>query len=319
MHLDTLIPILAAVLTFVAVLLAGHGITTLFDTKNNTEKIRARVNGTASTRSTPMFKPLYDLIEKALEALQNMGGKVAPEDSGEQDKTRTALMQAGLRKPNSYATFQGVKAVLTIVPATLLLLGRFLFQADEIPLQNAMFGALFLAVVGCYLPEYWLKKRVASQQQALSDELPDALDLLVVCVEAGMGIDQAIFRVCQELRDSCPTISGELKILTLELRAGKVRNEALRSLATRTGLDDLNSLVTLLIQADIFGISVARTLRVYSDTMRTKRFQKAEEKAAKLPVLLLLPLITCILPALLIVIMGPAAITLGDVFSKVNN
>ncbi len=144
------------------------------------------------------------------------------------------------------------------------------------------------------------------------------MDLLVVCVESGMGLDQALDRVCVEVNTSAPIISSELKLLTLELRAGKSRTSALRSLSTRVGLEDLNSLTSLLIQADAFGISIGRTLRVYSDAMRTKRSQRAEEKAAKMPVLLLLPLVCCILPALFITIMGPAVMLFIDTFALIG-
>ena len=136
----------------------------------------------------------------------------------------------------------------------------------------------------------------------------DALDLLVVSVEAGLGLDQALTRVGQELAFAYPELSDELRLINLELRAGKPRPEALRNLADRTGVDDLSSLVTMLIQTDKFGTSVAQSLRVYSDTLRTKRRQRAEEAAAKIALKLLFPLIFCIFPSLLLVLLGPAFI-----------
>ena len=144
--------------------------------------------------------------------------------------------------------------------------------------------------------------------------IPDALDLLVVCVEAGMGLDAAINRVAEEIKLTNRILSDELKFLNLELRAGKSRQAALRNLAMRTDLEDVNSLVTLLIQTDKFGTSVAKALRVYSDTFRTKRYQKAEELAAKLPVKLVVPLIVFIFPSLFVTILGPAAIRIYEVF-----
>ena len=237
--------------------------------------------------------------------------------SVEIDKNRLALVQAGLRKPDAYKIFQGVKGGLAIAFAGVFLLIRYLFYPD-MALISTIFGVILLAIAGIYGPELWLSRKIAARKLAVSDELPDALDLLVVCIESGMGLDQAIDRVCAEMSSSGPIISAEFKLLTLELRAGKARQEALRSLAERVGLDDLNSLTSLLIQADAFGISVGRTLRVYSDAMRIKRSQRAEEKAAKMPVLLLLPLILFILPALFVTIIGPAVIMFADTFAVLN-
>ncbi|MFP5257783.1 MAG: type II secretion system F family protein, partial [Acidobacteriota bacterium] len=144
-------------------------------------------------------------------------------------------------------------------------------------------------------------------------------DMLVVCVEAGMGLDAAIYRVCVELAHKDPILSSELRLLTLELRAGKSRREALKNLSARVGLEDLGSLVAMLIQTDMFGTSIAQTLRVYADSMRTKRFQLAEELAAKLPVKLLFPLMFFIFPTLLIVILGPAGIRIAAMFGGMKH
>ena len=160
--------------------------------------------------------------------------------------------------------------------------------------------------------------RVKKRQKAIQHGLPDALDLLVVCVEAGMGLDAAIYRVCQEMSIKDPILSSELRLLTLELRAGKARREALKNLSARIGLEDVGSLVAMLIQTDMFGTSIAQTLRVYADSMRTKRFQLAEELAAKLPVKLLMPLIFFIFPTLLIVILGPAGIRIFQMFGGMS-
>ena len=148
------------------------------------------------------------------------------------------------------------------------------------------------------------KKRQHKMQLGLAD----ALDLMVVSVEAGLGLDQAIMRVADELSFAYPDLSDELKLVNIELRAGKARTEALRNLGDRTGLEDVASLTTMLIQTDKFGTSVAQSLRVYSETLRTKRRQRAEEKAAKLGVKLVFPLVFCLFPALYVVVLGPAVI-----------
>jgi tight adherence protein C len=168
--------------------------------------------------------------------------------------------------------------------------------------------AVFIALLGFYLPDLWLIVKSDIRKEKLFEGLPDALDLLVVCVEAGMGLDGAIHRVADETKLTNQTLSDELKLLNLELRAGKSRQDALRNLALRTNINAMNSLVTLLIQTDKFGTSVAKALQVFADSFRTERYQKAEELAAKMPVKLIFPLVLFIFPSLFVVILGPAAI-----------
>nr|WP_287412441.1 type II secretion system F family protein [Pseudodesulfovibrio sp.] len=313
-----LIPLFAAGLAFVSVLLGGYGLIGYLSGASDTAKLKERVSGTTIKRSEALAAPLTSMVKNSLKFFGRMGSKIGPTEVDEIDKNRMRLIQAGLRTADSYKIFQGIKGCLAIGLSGGFLLFRFLFSPD-ISVAISAFSAVFLATIGVYGPEYWLTKKIARRKLTVSDELPDALDLLVVCVESGMGLDQAIDRVCHELRRSGPVISSEFKLLTLELRAGKSRSEALRSLAERVGMDDLNSLTSLLIQADAFGISVGRTLRVYSDAMRIKRSQRAEEKAAKMPVLLLLPLIAFILPALFVTILGPAVIMSMDMFSAMNH
>ena len=154
----------------------------------------------------------------------------------------------------------------------------------------------------------WLRKTIARRQDALQRAIPDALDLMVVCVEAGLGLDQAIGRVGEEVKRTHPTLGDELNLLALELRTGVTRQEALRNLAHRTDLEEVRNLVAILVQTDRFGTSIGQALRVHADSMRTTRRLKAEELAAKLPVKLLLPLIFFIFPSMFIVTIGPACI-----------
>ncbi|MGL1862717.1 MAG: type II secretion system F family protein [Pseudodesulfovibrio sp.] len=303
------IPYMAAALGFGSILMAAYGLVAYFDGANASARLKERISGTAAEKPS-LFGDLWQAFSGVFD---RVGSKIGPTDEEEVDKNHLALIQAGLRTPTAARRFQGTKGILAIGLSGIFLIVRFLFLPEQ-PLLTTGFLTLALAAIGVYGPEMWLKKRIAKRQIAVANELPDALDLLVVCVESGMGLDQAIERVCDELKTSGPTISMELKLLTLELRAGKARGDALRALSDRVGLDDLSSLTSLLVQADIFGISIGRTLRVYSDAMRTKRTQRAEEKAAKLPVLLLLPLMLFILPALFIAIMGPAVILLMDAF-----
>jgi Flp pilus assembly protein TadC len=173
---------------------------------------------------------------------------------------------------------------------------------------------IFLAIVGLYLPVFWLSIKISKRKNKIFEGLPDALDLLVICVEAGMGLDSAIYRVAEEIMLSNQPLADELKLYNLEMRAGKSRREALKNFALRVNLEEIQSLVTLLIQADKFGTSIAQSLRVYSDSFRTKRFQRAEEIAAKLPVKLIFPLMFFIMPALFVVLVGPAMISLYKAF-----
>ena len=313
-----IIPLFAAGIGFISVLLAGYGLIGYLGGASESARLKERVSGTAVKRSDALTAPLGNAVKGAVDFFGRLGTKIGPTETEEIDKGRLRLIQAGMRKPDSYKIFQGLKGFLAVGLAGGFLLVRFLFLND-LSLGMTCFGTVLLAAVGVYGPEYWLSKKINKRKMTVGDELPDALDLLVVCVESGMGLDQAVDRVCHELRSSGPVISSEFKLLTLELRAGKSRVEALRSLAERVGLDDLNSLTSLLIQADAFGISVGRTLRVYSDAMRVKRSQRAEEKAAKMPVLLLLPLVAFILPSLFVAILGPAIIMSMDMFLKMNS
>jgi tight adherence protein C len=160
------------------------------------------------------------------------------------------------------------------------------------------------------LPELWLTWRIRARQHRLRLALPDGLDLLVICVEAGLGLDQALMRVAEELRITHPELSEELQLVNLEMRIGKTRLEALRELGLRTGLEDIKALVAMLIQTERFGTSVAQSLRVHSDDLRTKRRQRAEELAAKTAVKMVPALVFFIFPALMVVILGPAVITI---------
>jgi tight adherence protein C len=170
------------------------------------------------------------------------------------------------------------------------------------------FFYVLAAACGYYAPVLWLRRAIAQRKDALQRAIPDALDLMVVCVEAGLGLDQAIGRVGEEVKRTHPELSDELNLLALEMRSGAARQEALRNLAHRTDLEEVSSLVALLVQTDRFGTSIGQALRVHADSMRTTRRLKAEELAAKLPVKLLLPLIFFIFPSMFIVVIGPACI-----------
>jgi tight adherence protein C len=173
--------------------------------------------------------------------------------------------------------------------------------------QGLLFGGM-LALLSYMLPGFWLSRQVELRKKQIRNGLPDALDLLIVCVEAGMGLDQAINKAAEELLVSHPALSEELSIITTEIRAGKPRMEAFKNFADRTKVDDVRQLVSMLVQTDRFGTSIAQALRTQADVSRTKRRQRAEERAAKLGVKLVFPLVFCLFPAMYVVTLGPAVI-----------
>jgi tight adherence protein C len=231
--------------------------------------------------------------------IKRLGSRVpiAPSEVG---KVRQRLIQAGHRGPEALAAFVGIRITVALA-AFVLLATPLLFK------PNVAVG-LGGSLLGYLLPGIVLARRAKRRQHLIQLGMADALDLMVVSVEAGLGLDQAMLRVSDELAFAHPDLSEELRLVNIELRAGKSRGDALRNLADRTGLDDLVSLSTMLIQTDKFGTSVAQSLRVFSETLRTKRRQRAEEAAAKTGVKMVFPLVFCIFPAIWVVAIGPAAI-----------
>jgi tight adherence protein C len=249
---------------------------------------------------------------QALIALFKRIGEKVPRSPKELGPLRLRLVQAGFRRDEALAIFFGIRVMCA--------LGLFIFFSSSILARPNMTMALAGLGVGYVLPGMLLARMAKRRAHKIRLSLADALDLLVVSVEAGLGLDQALSRVGSELAFAYPQLSDELRLINLELRAGKPRSEALRNLADRTGVDDLSSLVTMLIQTDKFGTSVAQSLRVYSETLRTKRRQRAEEAAAKTGVKMVFPLVFCIFPAIWVVTIGPAAIRFMTVlFPMIDN
>ena len=241
-----------------------------------------------------------DRVERVLSDV----GKLVPTSTSKGlSRTHRMMIRAGYRRPEVVYAMQGIKVLLPIGLLCLVYFTGF-FRL------NPVFIFLSAAVAGFMLPELWLSMKVRRRQRRIIIGLPDALDLMVVCVEAGLGLDQAIQRIAQELRISHPDLSEELRLVNLEMRVGKSRIEALRELGLRTGVEDIKSLVAMLIQTDRFGTDLARSLRVHADNLRTRRRQRAEEMAAKTTIKMVPPLVFFIFPALFAVILGPAVISL---------
>ncbi|HEY7441873.1 MAG TPA: type II secretion system F family protein [Vicinamibacterales bacterium] len=249
-------------------------------------------------------------MEALVSALKRVGSRV-PRSPAEMGKLRLRLVQAGFRSEESIYVFFGIRVAIAF--GLFALCATPILISPSIPLALGAFG------LGYVLPGMVLARLAKRRKHRLQLSLADALDLLVVSVEAGLGLDQAMMRVGEELEFAYPELAQELRLVNLELRAGKGRVEALRNLGERTGVEDLASLCTMLIQTDKFGTSVAQSLRVHSDTLRTKRRQRAEEAAAKTGVKMVFPLVLCIFPAIWVVTIGPAAIKFVTVLFPVTS
>lgn len=237
---------------------------------------------------------LRDVVEKL--------GKIAPQSPKDVTIMQRRLIRAGFRTEKALTMLYGSKLLLAIVLPVLMTL--VVMRAESDP-ANKFLAVAASAGLGFFGPNEYINLRVRRRQKQIRRALPNALDLMVVCVESGLGLDQAILQVAKDLEAAHPEISEEYALVNLELKAGKRRSEALRNMAERTAVDDLKKLVAVLIQADRFGTGVAQSLRAHADYMRVQARQIAEEKAAKLGVKLVFPIFFCILPSLFIVTVGP--------------
>ncbi len=250
--------------------------------------------------------------ERLAGIIQALGEKV---EVGHRDTSalRLRLIQAGYPNPSAVPLYLGLRIGLPLaLGAGLLLLLPALGQRWSV----AVLGAVWAALIGYVLPTFFIRSRINRRQREMQKALPDALDLFVVCVEAGLGLNQAIMRVSEEIERVSPVLAEQLALVNLEIRAGTPRDEAFRNLGDRTGLQDIKSLMAMLIQTDRFGTSIAQALRTHSETMRTKRRQRAEEAAAKTTIKLVFPLVLFIFPALYVIILGPAVIQILETLSN---
>jgi tight adherence protein C len=245
----------------------------------------------------PPRPALKERLEQALDPLS----KALPLSPSEVSRARGWLIQAGLRDPRHLTLYVGSRVLLAAVGMGIVVA---ISGFNSLPLMVGVGG------LGFFLPRFALKRMIRERQHRIKIALPDALDLTVICVEAGLALDQALSRVGEDLSHVHPDLSNEFQMVNLEMRAGKPRVEALHNLVARTGADDIRALVGTLVQTDRFGTSIAQALRVHSDSLRTERRQRAEEQAAKTTIKMVLPLVLFILPSILIVTLGPAMIEL---------
>jgi tight adherence protein C len=303
--------VLISILTAAAILLFGAGLFYYINDLRARRKLLQRVQESEETGFREIIPdlvaPKNAIKDFFMKIVTPLGHRTKPKNAEEVSFVRRRLLNAGYRGQNTMVTFFGTKVLLAVVLPVSFFLFKLVFL-KPIAQSSFILLCIFFALIGFYLPNAWLRFKIGQRKEKITEGFPDALDLLVVCVEAGMGLDSAIRRVGDETKLSSPILSDELHLLNLELMAGKPRQSALRNLAIRTGLEDVSSFVTLLIQTDKFGTSIGTALRIHSDGMRTKRYQKAEEQAGKLPVKLVFPLILCIFPTLFVALIGPAVI-----------
>jgi tight adherence protein C len=282
---------------------------TLFDKIQFVGQISRAGQSIAPVPETSGNGSISDLLGK-------LGKRVVPNKVMNPLDSRIRFLRAGLRDEKALAVFWGVKVILTVLLPALFLLSNSV-MIFVIPTSGKFVLSLaILALIGYYSGDLWLYNRGLQRKEAVLDGFPDALDLLVVCVEAGMGLDAAMNRVSREIQTKNSVLSEELTIYSLEMRAGMQRRDALKNLSLRTDLVEVNRLTTLLVQTDKFGTSVGNALKVFSDNLRIQRYQRAEELAGKIPIKLLFPMILFVFPSLFVVILGPAVIRIYHTMIK---
>jgi tight adherence protein C len=294
-----------AVVSFlIAFLLIASGGVLIFYRDSIQERISAALYPRASKKTmTTTLEETRHVIGGVVEHFE----KILPRSQAEISVVQQRLVRAGLRSDTAVKTFYGAKVM---TPLFLLLV---VWATGLLHLSPFFFLCLALGA-GFLVPDFWLGRMISNRQKEIRKGLPDVLDLLVICVEAGLSLDQATARTSAELVKAQPALSDELGIVALEQRAGRARSDAWKHMAERTDVDVVRNLVSMLVQAEQFGTSIGKTLRVHSDTLRTKRVQEIEEKAAKLSVKLLFPLVLFIFPSLFVVVLGPAILVMIDSF-----
>ena len=309
--------IIIAISTFVCISLGMLGVYWLLYKPQSaaTERLRRMGGNQGGATQNPQSAVMPD-EGHAAELAQRLASplnKLLPPSASEARKLQKQLMHAGFRSPEAPIVYRAIQ-LTSMAGFPLMVAGVCALMAR--PLGNALVYIILAFVAGFMLPRFFLARITKNRQRDLRWGLADALDLMVVSVEAGLGLNAAMMKVASELKDVHSAIAIEFELANLEIRVGRDRDEALRNLAERTGVDDLRSLVAMLIQTDKFGTSIAKGLRVFSDSLRTKRRQRAEQEAQKAAVKLLFPLACFLFPTLFIAILGPAALNLMDVLSR---
>lgn len=297
--------IFIVLLTFTSLALGVMSVYWLFSREQGT--LAARLESMDPSLALVENNPMTTMAERVAEPLN----RIVPISAIEAAKLQKQLMQAGYRSSDAPMAFHAIQVSLVIAMPSIIMTLYFILGGN---LNPYLIWSLLGSALGFYLPRRILKSKIASRQQRITWGLADTLDLMVVAVEAGLGLNAALNRVAEELKLTHPELHEELELVNLEIRVGRAREEALRNLAERTGVDDIRSFVALLVQADRYGSSIARAVRVFSESLRTKRRQRAEQASQKAALKLIFPLTAFLFPVIIIVILAPAAINLIDLF-----
>ena len=297
---------LVVILVMTSVFALVYGMASLAPARSRliSKRLGELQSGAARNYTTVQRRHRQEKRER-LEALMEAFGERVTSRRVDWSRVQQTLMQAGYRRSGAVAAYFGTRLVAMVLLAAAVIFGGLTFGLSP---AAVILGAAIGATFGWLLPQYYVKRRIRKRHLELQRALPDTLDLLVVCVEAGLGLNQAMVRVAQEIGHVSAVLGEQLELTNLEIRAGTPRDEALRNLGERTGVEDIQSFVGMLIQTDRFGTSIAQALRVYSETFRTARYQRAEEIAAKIATKLIFPLVLLIFPCMFVVILGPVAI-----------
>jgi tight adherence protein C len=301
------------ILLLAVVFVSVAGLSLAVGTMFTPSPVKARLRQITGEDSAERSAPGSAWTQRIVEAVSPAGKLSLPTEGWEDSALRRHFMHAGFRGDKAPMLFFATKTILAIAFPVAFMLAAGI---SRLPMTFNVVLALLvgLAAIGYYLPNVYLRRRIANRQLEIFEAFPDAIDLMTVAVEAGLGLDAAIARVGQEIGVNSGELEDEIRLVALELRAGASREQALRNLAARTGVEEVELFVSMLVQSDRFGTSMAESLRVHSDALRTKRRLRAEEAAAKIPLKLLFPLIFCIFPSMLLVLLGPAVISIYRVF-----
>ena len=301
-------------LVFVSIILFSISSYFYFQSHQERKEIIKRMDEFGESTTLDTDKKESWINKKILPHFEKIGNLLTARKEGDQSHLRLLFLRAGYRRENAPIIFFGIKGFLAAAFVIVVFILRFAVIKTILPLHFTVLCAVS-ALIGFYLPNLWLIIKTLDRKERIQKGLPDALDLMVVCVEAGAGLDAAITRIGEEMQLDNKALSDEFKLLSLEFRAGKSRKDALNNFAQRADLDDVSNLVSLLIQTERFGTSIAQALRVHSDFMRVKRYQKAEEIAAKMPLKLIFPLVFFIFPLFMLIAAGPAVLGIYRTFT----
>lgn len=297
--------ILIVLLTFTSLVLGVMSLYWLFARQQGV--VTARLESIDPSLTLIENNPVTTMAERVAEPLN----RIVPISAKDAAKLQKRLLNAGYRSPDAAMAFRAVQVSLIVAIPTLYMTAGYLLDR---PLNTTIILSLLGAAKGFYLPRLWLSNRIKQRQLRITWGLADTLDLMVVAVEAGLGLNAALNRVAEELKKTHPDLHYELELVNLEIRVGRSREEALRNLAERTGVDDIRSFVALLIQADRYGSSIAKAVRIFAESLRTKRRQKAEQASQKAALKLIFPLTVFLFPVILLMILAPAVLNLIDLF-----